>query len=85
VSTPLLRERSSLGYNKYLFIVFMLKKEVFMYRELVVRAYSDEAIKKIDKIRRYGINMTDLVIDAIMRADIKYLLQEKKRRMAKLN
>ena len=56
-----------------------------MYRELVVRAYSDEAIKKIDKIRRYGINMTDLVIDAIMRADIKYLLQEKKRRMAKLN
>jgi hypothetical protein len=63
----------------------MLKKEVFMYRELVVRAYSDEAIKKIDKIRRYGINMTDLVIDAIMRADIKYLLQEKKRRMAKLN
>ena len=26
----------------------------------------------------YGINMTDLVVDAIMRADIKYLLQEKK-------
>jgi hypothetical protein len=80
VSTPLLRDRSSIGYNKYLFIVFMLKKEVFMYRELVVRAYSDEAIKKIDKIRRYGINMTDLVIDAIMRVDIKYLLQEQQRR-----
>lgn len=49
-----------------------------MYRELVVRAYSDEAIKKIDKIRKSGIDMTDLVIDAIMSVDIEYLLQEKK-------
>ena len=56
-----------------------------MYRELVVRAYGNEAIKKIDKIRKSGIDMTDLVIDAIMSVDIEYLLQEKKRRMTKLN
>ena len=85
MNTPLKGECSSIGYNKDLFIVFILKKEVFMYREIVVRAYGNEAIKKIDKIRKSGIDMTDLVIDAIMSVDIEYLLQEKKRRMTKLN
>ena len=50
-----------------------------MYRELVVRAYDKDAIKKIDKLRQSGINITDLVLDAIMRIDIKYLVQEKRK------
>ena len=28
-----------------------------MYRELVVRAYGEEAIKKIDQLRQSGINL----------------------------
>lgn len=54
------------------------------YREIVVRAYGEEAIKKIDLIRNSGINMTELVIDAIMQADIKKLKQEKRKRLASI-
>lgn len=52
-----------------------------MYREIVVRAYGEEAIK-VDNLRRSGIDMTDLIMSAIMTADIEALLEEKRKRLA---
>lgn len=52
-----------------------------MYRELVVRAYGEEAIKKIDQLRRSGINMTELVLSAVMLTDIEKLREEKRKRL----
>ena len=49
-----------------------------MYRELVVRAYGDETIKKIDKLRKSGVDMTDLILSVIMTADIKEVLKEQR-------
>jgi hypothetical protein len=49
-----------------------------LYRELVVRAYGKEAIKKIDKMRLSGVDMTDFILGAVMTADIKQLLKEQK-------
>jgi hypothetical protein len=48
-----------------------------MYRELVVRAYGEEAIKKIDQLRQSGINMTELVLSAVMLAYIEKLREKK--------
>jgi hypothetical protein len=48
-----------------------------MYRELVVRAYGEEVIKRIDQLRQSGINMTELVLSAVMLADIEKLREEK--------
>lgn len=45
-----------------------------MYRELVVKAFGEDEIKKIDQLRRAGIDMTDLVLAAVMSADIDELL-----------
>ena len=53
-----------------------------MYRELVIRAYGEDAIKKIDLLRQSGINMTELVLSAVMLADIEKLREEKKIRLA---
>ena len=53
-----------------------------MYREIVIKAYGEEAIKKIDLIRNNGINMTDLVLSAVMLADIEKLREEKRKRLA---
>ena len=53
-----------------------------MYRELVIRAYGDEAIKKVDKLRQSGINITELVLSAVMLADIEKLREEKRKRIA---
>ena len=50
-----------------------------MYRELVTRAYGKEAIKKIDDLRSAGVNMTDLVLSAVMLADIEELLEEQRK------
>jgi hypothetical protein len=55
-----------------------------MYRELVVRAYGEEAIKKIDKLRKSGIDMTDLIMSAIMTADIKEVLRQQKTKQREL-
>jgi hypothetical protein len=55
---------------------------VVMYRELVVRAYGEEAIEKIDLLRQSGINITELVLSAVMLADIEKLREEKKKRLA---
>ena len=55
---------------------------VYMYRELVVRAYGEEAIKKIDQLRQSGINITELVLSAVMLADIEKLRKEKRKRLA---
>ena len=49
-----------------------------MYRELVVRAYGDEAIKKVDKLRKSGVDMTDLIMSAIMLTDIKEVLRRQR-------
>ena len=49
-----------------------------MYRELVVRAYGKEVIKKIDKMRLSGVDMTDFILGAVMTADIEKLLAEQK-------
>lgn len=48
-----------------------------MYREIAVRAYGKEAVKKVDKLRKSGIDMTDLIMSAIMLADIEKLKEEK--------
>lgn len=53
-----------------------------MYREIVVRAYGEEAIARIDQLRLAGINMTDLVLSAVMLADIEKLKEEKQKRLA---
>ena len=53
-----------------------------MYRELVIKAYGEDAIKKIDDLRNAGINMTDLVLSAVMLADIEKLREEKRKRLA---
>ena len=55
---------------------------VVMYRELIVRAYRKEAIKKIDLLRQSGINITELVLSAVMLADIEKLREEKRKRIA---
>jgi hypothetical protein len=55
-----------------------------MYRELVVRAYGEEAIKKVDKLRKSGIDMTDLIMSAIMTADIKEVLRQQKAKQIEL-
>lgn len=55
-----------------------------MYRELVVRAYGEEAIKKVDKLRKSGVDMTDLIISAIMTADIKEVLRQQKAKQREL-
>ena len=49
-----------------------------MYRELVVKAYRKEAVKKIDKLRKSGVDMTDLIMSAIMLADIKEVLKQQR-------
>ena len=36
-----------------------------MYRDLYARAYDEEIIEKIDKLRENGVNMTELVLNAI--------------------
>lgn len=59
-------------------------KQTF-FRELVVRAYDKETIKKIDQLRQSGINITELVLTAIMQADIEKLKQEKRKRLANIN
>jgi hypothetical protein len=55
-----------------------------MYRELVVRAYGDEAIKKIDKLRLAGVNITELVLSAVMLADVKEVLKQQKAKRREL-
>jgi hypothetical protein len=55
-----------------------------MYRELVVRAYGEEAIKKVDKLRKSGVDMTDLIMSAIMLADIKEVLRQQKAKQIEL-
>ena len=63
-----------MGYGK--------NKRCVMYRELVIRAYGEEAIKKIDLLRQSGINITELVLSAVMLADIEKLREEKQKRLA---
>ena len=53
-----------------------------MYRELLVKAYGKEAVKKIDLLRQSGINITELVLSAVMLADIEKLREEKRKRLA---
>ena len=66
-----------IGYGKKLWSVSG------MYRELVVRAYGEEAIKRIDKLRSAGVDMTDLILSSIMIGDIKEILkQQKAKRLA---
>jgi hypothetical protein len=49
-----------------------------MYRELVVKAYGKVAVKKVDKLRKSGVDMTDLIMSAIMLADIEQVLKEQR-------
>ena len=54
-----------------------------MYREIVIKAYGEEAIKKIDDLRNAGINMTDFLLSAVMLVDIKEeLKRQKEKRLA---
>lgn len=55
-----------------------------MYRELVIRAYGDEAIKKIGQLRRAGVNITELVLSAVMLADVKEVLKQQKAKRREL-
>ena len=49
-----------------------------MYRELVIKAFGEDEINKIDQLRRAGIDMTDLIMSAIMLADIKEVLKKQR-------
>ena len=42
-----------------------------MYREIIIRAYSEEEIAQIDLIRSSGINLTELVLDLLMTVNVK--------------
>lgn len=54
-----------------------------MYRELVVRAYGKDAIKRIDKLRSAGVDMTDLILSSIMIGDVKEIVKhQKEKRLA---
>ena len=48
-----------------------------MYRELVIKAFGVDEINKIDQLRRAGIDMTDLVLAAVMSANIEELLRKR--------
>lgn len=37
-----------------------------MYRDITVRAYDEKEIAKIDELRASGVNITELVLKAIM-------------------
>ena len=45
-------------------------------RELVIKARKEEEVKKVDALRIAGINITELVLGAIMQADIEKLKLE---------
>lgn len=49
-----------------------------MYRELVIRAYGEDAIERIDQLRSAGVDMTDFVLSAIMLGDIENILERQK-------
>ena len=53
-----------------------------MYREIVIKAFREEEINKIDLLRQSGINMTELLLSAVMLADIEKLREEKRKRLA---
>ena len=36
-----------------------------MYRDVAIRAYDEEIIKKIDELRENGVNITELLLKAI--------------------
>lgn len=55
-----------------------------MYRELVIRAYGEEAIRRIDQLRSAGVDMTDLVLSSIMIGDVKNILKEQKAKRKRL-
>ena len=42
-----------------------------MYRDVAIRAYDEEIIRKIDELRENGVNITELLLNAIMQAEIK--------------
>ena len=42
-----------------------------MYREIVVRVYGQDAIEKVDDLRKAGIDFTDLVHSAVMAFDVE--------------
>lgn len=37
-----------------------------MYRDVFIRAYGEEEIEKIDQLRQAGVNLTELLLNAIM-------------------
>jgi len=46
-----------------------------MYRDITIRAYSDEDINKIDRLRAVGVNITELVLKAIRDYEIETELE----------
>ncbi len=42
-----------------------------MYREIVVRVFGEEAVSKVDNLRKAGIDFTDLVYTAIMAYEVE--------------
>jgi hypothetical protein len=42
-----------------------------MYRDVYVRAYEEEEIAKIDELREKGVNITELLLKAIMNCEIE--------------
>lgn len=49
-----------------------------MFREIVIRTYEEEEIAQIDLIRKLGINLTELVLKAIMETTLP---KKRKRRL----
>lgn len=41
-----------------------------MYREIVVRVFGEEAVNRVDDLRKAGIDFTDLVYAAIMSYEV---------------
>lgn len=42
-----------------------------MYRDVFIRVYDVEAIAKVDELRKNGINLTELLVKAIIEYEIK--------------
>lgn len=53
-----------------------------MYREIVVRVFGEEAVNKVDNLRKAGIDFTDLVYAAIMTYEINSQASQSKQVVA---
>ena len=55
-----------------------------LYRDIDIRVYGTDKTEKVDKLRKSGINITNLIVDAIMKADINKILEKQNKKTSKI-